>query len=167
MALRDLWTKLDEPSRQAFLRTAMWMVIIVTTVYALGQSDYLQNDGPMALIIDAPEKIIFPKSNAVVNLPVALELKNNTAEPAQLEVSSPCNIIRWYVTTEAGEFVQAPAEEVCSQVVMRATLPAGQISQDGVEIPLAADRYKSGAKYQLMLRYWGQDSQHLFNVEFE
>lgn len=167
MDLRSFWTNLDDATRQAFFRTAMWIALIVGVVYTLGQSDLIQDYTALAVKIEMPEKIIFPKSNAMVNLPVSVRLKNNTEETALLEVPSPCNIIRWYITNQDGDFVQAPAAETCSQVVMKANLPAGQFSQDEVEIHLDTQRYQAGAVYKLMVRYWGQDGTKNFKVEFE
>ncbi len=165
--LRKFWTDLDDATRQAFYRTAMWIVLIVGTVYTIGQSDLIESYTPLAVKIEMPEKIIFPKSNATVSLPINLQLKNNTQEIALLEVPTPCKIIRWYITNKAGDFVQAPAEETCSQIVMKASLPAGQFSQDELLIPLDASRYVVGIQYKLMVRYWGQDGTKDFNVEFE
>jgi hypothetical protein len=167
MNIPELWGKLDGPSRQAIYRTALWITLIVGTVYTLGQSDLMQDLTPLAVKMDMPDKILIPKSNTNVNLPVSLQLKNNTQETALLEVSSPCNIIRWYITSIEGEFVQAPGAEPCSQVVMRANLPAGNISQDELIISLDAQRYIPGQRYRLMLRYWGQDSSHEFEIETE
>ena len=167
MNLRDLWTKLDEPARQAFVRTALWLVLIVGTVYTIGRSDLIEDFAPLALHIEMPEKIIFPKSNDSFNLPVSLRLKNNTEQAAQLEVASPCKIIRWYIASYEGVFIQAPAAETCSQTVMRATLPAGQFSQDEMTVPLDTQRYQPGIKYRLMISYWGQDASKDFKVEFE
>lgn len=167
MNLREFWTNLDDASRQAFYRTAMWIVLIVGTVYTIGQSDLLESYTPLAVKIEMPEKIVFPKSNATVNLPINLQLKNNTQETAQLEVPTPCNIIRWYITSVDGDFVQAPAEEICSQVIMKASLPAGQFSQDELLIPLDATRFEADLHYKLMVRYWGQDGSRNFDVEFE
>lgn len=167
MKLRDFWTNLDDASRQAFFRTALWITLIVGTVYTIGQSDLLQDYAPLAVKIEMPEKILFPKSNKTFNLPVNLQLKNNTEETAQLEVESPCNIIRWYITSKDGSFVQAPAKETCSQVVMRASLPGGQFSQDELLIPLDVTRYQAGIGYRLMVRYWGQDASKDFDVELE
>ena len=167
MNLRELWTNLDDASRQAFYRTAMWIALIVGTVYTIGQSDLLLDLTPLAVKIEAPAKIVFPKGNAAVTMPVSVRLKNNTEEAALLEVPTPCNIIRWYITNADGDFVQAPAKENCAQVVMKANLPAGQISEDEVQIPLDAARYQPDTKYKLMLRYWGQDGSTQFEVEFE
>ena len=167
MNLRKFWTSLDDATRQAFYRTAMWMALIVGTVYTIGQSDFLESYTPLAIKIEMPDKIVFPKSNATVSLPINLQLKNNTEETAQLEVPTPCNIIRWYITSLDGDFVQAPAEETCSQVVMKASLPAGQFSQDELLIPLDATRFEAGTRYKLMVQYWGQDGFKEFKVEFE
>lgn len=167
MNLRDLWTKLDEPARQAFVRTALWLVLIVGTVYTIGRSDLIEDFEPLALHIEIPEKIIFPKSNASFNLPVSIRLKNNTEQTAQLEVGNPCNIIRWYIASHEGDFIQAPSAETCSRMVMKANLPAGQISQDEVTVPLDTQRYQPGTKYRLMISYWGQDGSKDFKVEFE
>ncbi len=167
MNLRELWTNLDEASRQAFFRTAMWIALIVGAVYTIGQSDLIQDYTPLALKIEMPEKIVFPKSNATVSLPVSLNLKNNTQETTLLEVTTPCEIIRWFIINIDGAFVQAPAEETCSQVVMKANLPAGQFSQDELVIPLDAQRYEPGVRYRLMVRYWGQDGNKDFEIALE
>ena len=167
MNLRDLWKNLDDDSRQAFFRTAMWITLIVGAVYTIGKSDIIQDYTPLAVKLEMPEKIVFPKSNAMVNLPVTVRLKNNTEEIARLEVPSPCNIIRWYITSRDGDLMQAPAAETCSQVVLKANLPAGQFSQDEFEIPLDTQRYQDGSHYRRMLRYWGQDGTKDFKVEFE
>ncbi len=167
MNLREFWTNLDDASRQAFYRTAMWIALIVGTVYTIGQSDLIQSYTPLAVKIEMPAKIVFPKSNATVSLPVNLQLKNNAQETAQLEVPTPCNIIRWFITNKDGDFVQAPAEETCSQVVMKASLPPGQFSQDELVVPLDTARYEAGIRYKLMVQYWGQDESKEFEVEFE
>lgn len=167
MNLLDFWGKLDGPSRQAIYRTAMWITLIVGAVYTIGKSDLMQDNAPLAVKMDMPDKILIPKSNTSVTLPISLQLKNNTQETALLEVSSPCNIIRWYITSIEGEFVQAPGQEMCSQVVMRANLPAGNISEDELIISLDAQRYIPGQRYRLMLRYWGQDGSHEFEIEAE
>lgn len=167
MNLREFWTNLDDASRQAFYRTAMWMALIVGTVYTISQSDLIHSYTPLAVKIEMPEKIVFPKSNATVSLPINLQLKNNMQETAQLEVPTTCNIIRWYITNQEGDFIQAPAAETCSQIQMKASLPAGQASQDELEIPLDTQRYEEGVKYKLMIQYWGQDASKDFNVEFE
>lgn len=167
MNLRAFWTNLDDATRQAFYRTAMWIALIVGIAYTIGQSELLVSYTPLAVKIEMPEKIVFPKSNAIVNLPVNLQLTNNTQETAQLEVSTPCNIIRWYITNIDGDFVQAAAEETCSQVVMKASLPAGQFSEDEQLIPLDAARFDAGVRYRLMIQYWGQDASKEFEVEFE
>lgn len=167
MNLRDLWTNLDDASRQAFFRTALWITLIVGTVYTIGQSDLLQDYAPLAVRIEMPEKILFPKSNKTVTLPVNLQLKNNTEETAHLQVESPCNIIRWYITSKDGNFVQAPAKETCSQMVMRASLPAGQYSQDELLISLDVTRYQAGIGYRLVTSYWGQEASRDFEVELE
>lgn len=167
MALRDLWTKLDVASRQSFLRTAMWITIIAGTVYTLGQSEDLFINAPLTIKIEAPEKIIFPKSNNAATLPVVLRLKNNMSDAAVLQVPNPCKIIQWYVATHEGEFIQAAKDEVCSEVVMQASLAAGETAQDEIEIPLDTERYQAGTKYQLMMRFWGQEGSHPFQVEFE
>jgi hypothetical protein len=167
MNLREFWTNLDDASRQAFYRTAMWIALIVGTVYTIGQSNLIESYTPLAVKIEMPEKIVFPKSNATVSLPINLQLKNNTQETALLEVPTPCKIIRWYITSIDGDFVQAPAEETCSQVVMKASLPAGQFSQDELLIALDATRFEVGVRYKLMIQYWGQDESKEFEVEFE
>ncbi|MEQ1890594.1 MAG: hypothetical protein ABL951_15680 [Alphaproteobacteria bacterium] len=167
MNLRKFWTNLDDASRQAFFRTAMWIALIVGTVYTLGQSDLIEDYTPLAVKIALPEKIVVPKSNASFNLPVSVRLKNNTDETAQFEVPNPCSIIRWFITSHDGDFIQAPAAETCAQVVMKANLPSGQFSEDDLEIPLDTQRYQAGVKYKLMMRYWGQDGSTDFSVEFE
>ncbi len=165
--LQAFWKNLDEAARQAFFRTALWLVLIVGTVYTIGQSGLIEDLTPLAVRIEIPEKIIFPKSNASFNLPVNISLKNNTEQSAQLEVANPCNIIRWYIASLDGDFIQAPDAESCSQMVMRATLPAGQISQDEMMVPLDTQRYQPGVEYRLMVSYWGQDGSIDFKVEFE
>ncbi len=164
---RDFWTGLDEAARQAIFRTAMWIALIVGTAYTIGQSGLIEDYTPLAVRIEAPGKILFPKSNATVTMPVNVRLKNNTDETALLEVPTPCNIIRWYITNVDGDFVQAPAKENCAQVVMKANLPAGQVSEDELQIPLDTERYQTNTRYKLMLRYWGQDASKDFEVEFE
>ncbi|MSP42676.1 MAG: hypothetical protein EXR08_04835 [Alphaproteobacteria bacterium] len=165
--IRDLWARLDSPTRHAITRTAMWIVLIVGTVYTISRSDLMQDYAALAVKVEMPDKIVFPKSNSTVTLPVSLKLKNNTRDTVVLEVPSPCHIIRWYVTGMEGEFIQAPAEEACAQVVMRANLPAGHFSEDELTIPLDAQRYHAGQRYKLMLNYWGQDGSHEFEMEME
>lgn len=167
MNLRDLWRNLDDASRQAFFRTVMWITLIVGTVYTIGQSDFVEDLTPLAVRIELPEQIMVPKSNRTVSLPVSVRLKNNTQETALLEVPSPCNIIRWFIITKDGEFVQAAGEEVCTQIVMKANLPAGQFSLDDFVIPLDTQRYEAGVHYRLMVRYWGEDGSKDFEVQFE
>lgn len=163
----DFWQKLGDESRQAFIRTAFWMLLIVGTVYTISRSEMLRNDGPLSLKIDMQEKILVPKSNTLVNLPVSLKLQNNAAETALLEAPTPCKIIRWYITKNNGDFIQAPAEEACSQVVIKANLPPGQYSEDELVIPLDVPRYEAGAGYMLSIRYWGQEAEKKFEIEFE
>jgi hypothetical protein len=167
MNIRDFWAKLDDPARQAITRTIMWIVLIVGTVYTISRSDLMQDSAPLAVKVEMPEKILFPKSNTTVSLPISLKLKNNTGDTATLEVPTPCHIIRWYIIGMEGEFVQAPAEEACSQVVMRASLPAGHFSEDEFTIPLDTQRYHAGQHYKLVLNYWGQDASHEFEIEME
>jgi hypothetical protein len=165
--LQNFWNNLGDDSRQAMIRTAFWMLLIVGTVYTISQSEMLQDDGPLALKIDMREKILIPRSNTLVNLPVTVKLQNNAAETALLEAPTPCKIIRWYITDDHGDFIQAPAEEVCSQVVIKANLPPGQYSEDEIEIPLDVQRYKADTRYRLSIRYWGAEAERKFKIEFE
>lgn len=163
----DFWQNIGEDSRQAFIRTAFWMLLIVGVIYTISQSEMLMNDSPLALKVDMQEKVLVPRSNTQVNLPVTVKLQNNAAETALLEAPTPCKIIRWYVTNDDGDFIQAPAEEACSQVIIKANLPPGQYSEDEIEIPLDVKRYEPGAGYRLSIRYWGQEAEKKFEIEFE
>lgn len=158
---------MDDASRQAIIRTAFWMLLIVGTVYTISQTDMLYNDGPLSMNIDMREKVLVPRSNSQVSLPVTVKLQNNAGETAILEAPNPCKIIRWYITNDDGDFIQAPAEEACSQVVIKANLPPGQFSEDELEIPLDVRRYEADTQYRLSIRYWGQEAERKFEIEFE
>ena len=111
-------------------------------------------DGEIGLEIGAPAEHVLQAGYPVVPLPVVLRLRNRTNAEIALKVKNPCQVFRYVVTTENGDFVQAmPADTVCTQQITTNIIRAQENIEELKQVLLDAQRYQPGP-YQLHIKYW-------------
>jgi len=167
MSIFDRLPQLSEPTRAAVARALIYIGVILSVAWLAQQSGLFSSGAPIAAELQMPPVVTLIKGADSLTVRAMVSVTNNTAASAFLEVPTPCHIFRWFVTTAEGEFIQSKAEEICAQVVMTATLPAGGKSEEEFEIALDPGRLTPGAQYIMAFRYWGQDGHAEFTAQAE
>ncbi len=164
MPFFDKLPQLSEPMRLALVRAAIYLGVFIALAYWAQESDLFTDKAPIAVSIEMPATVTLIKDADSIPLSVVVQIENNTKEAAKLEVPTTCHIFRWFVTSPEGEFIQAEKNELCTQVVMTANLPAGERAEETMQIDLDPRRLQPGKEYVLSFRFWGQDGQALFTA---
>lgn len=164
MSIFDKLPQVSEPMRLAVVRAVIYLGVFIALAYWAQDSDLFIDKSPIAVSIEMPDTVTLIKDADSIPLSVLVRIKNNTKEPAKLEVPTTCHIFRWFVTSPEGEFIQAEKNELCTQVVMTANLPAGEKAEETMQIDLDPRRLQPDTEYVLSFRFWGQDGQALFTA---
>lgn len=164
MPLLDRLPQLSEPVRAAIVRAMIYIGMILALAYLAEQSGWLSDAAPIAVAMDMPAQVTLIRDADSIAVPVVVRIKNNSGQAASLEAPSTCHIFRWFVSSPEGEFIQAEANETCTQVAMTANLPAGGLVEEAMQIDLDPKRLAPGTTYILSFRFWGQDGQARFTA---
>lgn len=167
MSIFDRLPQLHETTRAAVARALIYTGVILSVAWLAQLSGLFSGAAPIAAELQMPPVVTLIKDADSLTVRTVVSVKNNTTASAFLEVPTPCHIFRWFVTTAEGEFIQSKAEEICAQVVMTATLPAGGKAEEEFEIALDPSRLTPGEQYIVAFRYWGQDGQARFTAQKE
>lgn len=141
--------------------TTLLAILVITVVGYLGRDEQGVPRGEVGLVLGVPLEHAMQARNNVINLPVILQLMNRSDRDARLSVSTPCRVLRFIITTPSDSFIQASGNRLCAQVVANRDLPAGDVLEEIVNIPLAAERYAPG-RYILTVRFWNYEAQRPF-----
>lgn len=167
MSIFDRLPKLDESMRAAIVRSLIYIGVIISIAYLARQSGLITPDEPVTVEMEMPSTILIPGDTGPISVPVTVRLKNNTSAVTNLEAPTTCHIFRWFITTTGGEFIQSEGEANCVAAVITATLPAGEVYEEEMELAFDSGRLRGGVEYLLMFRFWGQDGRAKFTAEME
>ncbi len=155
-----------DPQGPNYMRYTLIILAIVGMIAIAVSTGMVQLEDDIQITVEAPETVTMPPSGTGnMILAYTVSLKNNTEEGHLLEANDPCDVNRWLVADEGGNFVQGEGEEICPQVVMTANLGPGDRVEETVEVPLDAVRYERGGRYQMLMSYWGYEERIIFTVE--
>lgn len=152
-----------EASRN-MMRIALVVLSIVGVIAFFIVTGRVELNEPVELTVTVTQPATWT-ADAPLELRVAPVLANNTDEPLPLQLSSQCDIFRWFVTDPDQNLVQSQrGDEPCVDLPVKGELEAKHTMSGDYTLKLDSTRVKPG-DYILFIRYWGHELREPLTID--
>jgi hypothetical protein len=103
-----------------------------------------------------------PPSAALIQAEVSL--KNNSGDVATVTVPRSCDVFDWVMRDAGGKLVMTKDPVACPEQPVSKALPPGAALHERISIYLLPRVLRSGDKYTIEYRFWGQPTQAAFTA---
>lgn len=140
---------------------AMAVVGVVTFFIATGR---VELDEPLVVTATPVQADPWQEGAGPLRVNVEVKIANNANEGLPLDVSSQCEIFRWFVVDEADSLIQSQREETpCLDMPVTGHLDPKHSLTGTYTLELDPRRVKPG-NYRLFARYWGYEIRQPFTI---